>query len=197
MLLPADMAYPAPAYIPPVVPRKSLAALVEAGLVDLLPGHLFRLHGLEDERTKRAQAATRAVPKRVPPAPQLGPKRDPDGFQDETEARDETKAEASDARADLDAFLLVRRRAPSPKQRAVMDRYVATFDVTGPQRAEKLILSHPDDPIGALIADLDGFRQERLAAAEKAESKPRPRRGISDPVTQELARLLADRKGAA
>ena len=67
MLLVADMAYPSSAFIPPIIPRGSLAALVDAGLVEPQAGGMFRLHGLQTERERRADAARR------------GPNRDPTG----------------------------------------------------------------------------------------------------------------------
>lgn len=104
-----------------------------------------------------------------------------------------------DDRPDLDAWLLVRRRPPTERQRAFLDAYQATFDVT-PKRAERLILEHPDDPIAALKADLDEFRQRRLAEAKAAErSVPRPprRNGGLSPLNVELAKLLRERDAAA
>jgi hypothetical protein len=53
MLLVADMAYPAPAFVPSTIPKASLAQLVEVGLIEALPGGLFRVHGLEAERSRR------------------------------------------------------------------------------------------------------------------------------------------------
>lgn len=196
MLLLADMSYPAPTFIPPTVPRRAVEALVDAGLVSLLPDKMYRIAGLATERERRSRAGgENAAARWTEDGSQQGPNGGPEGMLDETR-RDEDKT-SNDGRADLEAFLLVRRRAPTPRQRQVMDRYVATFDVTGPQRAERLILSHPDDPIGALIADLDEFRKGRLAEAKAAESKPRPRRGIADPLTQELARMLAEKQAEA
>jgi hypothetical protein len=76
-------------------------------------------------------------------------------------------------RADLEAYLAVRFRPPTPAQRTLMDAYCAVFDVTGPERAAALIYGNPADPIGALKADLDAFRKERAAAAPP---EPKPRR---------------------
>lgn len=54
MLVIADMAYPAPAFIPPTIPRQSLKALEDAGLVDLLPARMYRVRGLKKERERRS-----------------------------------------------------------------------------------------------------------------------------------------------
>lgn len=104
MLVVADMAYPAPAFIPPHVSRASSAALVDAGLIELLPARMFRVRGLRAERERRAAAATRG-PNRTPPAPQPGPNGTPDGTLDETRTRkDETsqRARAQEAARALD-----------------------------------------------------------------------------------------------
>jgi hypothetical protein len=98
-----------------------------------------------------------------------------------------------DGRRDLEAWLLVRFRPPTPAQRRFLDTYCRVFDATGPERAERLILANPDDPIAALKADLQAFRAERSAEAAAQESRPRaPRRpgGLSS-VNAELARMFA------
>ena len=96
--------------------------------------------------------------------------------------RDETSIGAGtqpdDGRLDLEAFLIVRHRAPTPRQREFLDAYQSVFDATGPSRAERIILGHPDDPIGALKADLDAFRAERRAAADAAEPVARNGRAV-------------------
>lgn len=56
MLVVADMAWPSPAFVPPTVSRASLARLVEAELVDVLPGYRYRIHGLDAERERRSEA---------------------------------------------------------------------------------------------------------------------------------------------
>lgn len=61
LLIAADMAWPAPADLPASARRVSLAALSDAGLVELLPGHLFRVHGLDRERNERSQKARDSV----------------------------------------------------------------------------------------------------------------------------------------
>ncbi len=58
LLIAADMAYPASADLPATARRSSVKALVDAGLVDLVPGGMFRIHGLDAERERRKQAAT-------------------------------------------------------------------------------------------------------------------------------------------
>jgi hypothetical protein len=57
LLLVADMAHPAPAFIPRTIPRAAVERLSEAGLVDVMDGHRYRIHGLTAERGRRSEAA--------------------------------------------------------------------------------------------------------------------------------------------
>lgn len=54
MLVVAEMAYPAPAFIPPRVSRASLQALAKAGLITLFPARMYRVTGLKKEREARS-----------------------------------------------------------------------------------------------------------------------------------------------
>lgn len=89
MLLVADMAYPAPAFVPSTVPKASLAQLTECGLIEMLPGGLFRVHGLRAERDRRG---TRADPDGTPTGPGAAPVGTPRARvrRDET-SKDETR----------------------------------------------------------------------------------------------------------
>lgn len=58
LLLLADGTYPAPAPIPGTTRRKPLDKLVEAGLVELMPGRRYRVRGLTAERERRSQTAS-------------------------------------------------------------------------------------------------------------------------------------------
>ena len=58
LLLLADGTYPAPAPIPSTTRNKPLARLVEAGLVELMPGRRYRVRGLSAERERRSQTAS-------------------------------------------------------------------------------------------------------------------------------------------
>jgi hypothetical protein len=60
LLIVADMAHPAPAFVPASVPKASFRALTECGLIDVLSGGRFRVHGLESERAKRSETARNA-----------------------------------------------------------------------------------------------------------------------------------------
>lgn len=89
LLIAADMAWPAPADVPSTARRASLAALEAAGVIELLPGGLFRFHGLDTERGKRADAARtsagyRTDTGRVPDGDRTVPKRYASRDRDET-----------------------------------------------------------------------------------------------------------------
>jgi hypothetical protein len=101
LLLVADMAHPASAFIPPMVPRAAFRTLVASGLVDDLGAHRFRLHGLASERAKRSDSARNAAASRW----QSGRSADGMPRRDETR-KDETRQEKKsrdDARASSDA----------------------------------------------------------------------------------------------
>jgi hypothetical protein len=194
LLVVADMAYPAPAFIPPTVPRSAFARLVASGLIDDLGGHRFRVHGMGKERDKRSESARIAAAVRW----QKNGNAESMPRRDET-SKDETRRD-EDARADLEAFLAVRFRIPTPAQRTFMDAYCRTFDVTGPDRAARLIFAHPDDPIGAMKSDLEAWRSERRDAARAAEvPKPLARRKASGltGVNAELAAMFRDQEAKA
>ena len=61
LLLVHDAIWPANAPIPRTVRAASLKVLVAAGIVDLMPNDCFRIHGLDKERTSRAERARNAA----------------------------------------------------------------------------------------------------------------------------------------
>src|SRR5262245_14191119 len=186
LLIAADMAHPAPAYILPTVSRSCVVKLVDKGLIDLLDGHRYRIHGLDAERQRRRDAATT----RVPDGTQTVPRRGLNGEQAEAVAETRTSRgkDESDARVDLEAFLIIKRRAPTPRQRQLLDDVMERHDLTGPAWAADIMYRNPDDPIGAVIEADKGWRAERIAAAQAAERpKPVPRRPRGLPTsTREL-----------
>lgn len=174
LLMAADALWPAPAPLPRSARKVPLSKLVDACLIDLLPGDRYRVHGLNAERGRRAAAA-----RRDPTGTQPGPKPDPSGNTDETRrdapSRDETARgnDPDDGRVDIEAFLLIHHRPPSPRQRKLLDGILDRHDLTGPAWAADVMMRHPDDAIGALIEADKAYRAERIAAAQAAE-KPAP-----------------------
>lgn len=102
MLVVADMAWPAPAYIPPHVPRAAVARLATVELIDLLSGNRFRIHGLDAEREKRSHSARNAAASRWQSV--RTPTRDADPMLDETETR-QRRAEAPQPRPIAETFI--------------------------------------------------------------------------------------------
>jgi hypothetical protein len=64
LLIVADMAYPAPALVPKGIPPASLRALAGCGLIEVMAGNRYRIHGLASEREMRAHSARNAAAKR-------------------------------------------------------------------------------------------------------------------------------------
>ena len=61
LLIVADMAYPAPAFVPRSIPEYAMSELVRVGLVESLSGDRFRIHGLAKEREMRSQSGRNAA----------------------------------------------------------------------------------------------------------------------------------------
>jgi hypothetical protein len=193
LLILHDQAFPAPAMLPASLHQPSLDLLVHVGFVKIIDGDAYEVCGLLTERTRRAESARRGDPVRDPNGTQTGPKRDPNGRIDETR-RDETSKDEDDPPW-LTAWFSVRKRLPTPGQQKVIDDYLRTFDRTGPMRLERLILEHPDDPIGAVIADVKAWREQRKAELATVVETPR-RRGLRPgSVEHELAKMLHEREG--
>ena len=76
----------------------------------------------------------------------------------------------------LRSWLSVKLRMPTVRQRDVILAYLRVFDETGPERASRVFLANPTDPLGALIADLEEFRNGAKVDAEKAEAEAKERR---------------------
>lgn len=202
LLIAADALWPASCPIPGNARKASVAALVEAGLIDLGTGYRFRVHGLDAERGRRRDAA-RTPPKRGADGTQTVPERDlgpgPKTRQDEPSRAEPTRANGvnHDGRADLEAFLILRRRAPTPKQRRLLDEVMDRHDLTGPAWAADLMYRHPDDPIGAVIEADKQWRAMRIAEAQAAERPtPKPRRPPGLPqTTREIMSEMALLRG--
>lgn len=61
LLLYADAMFPAPAILPLRCNSKALKTLVDAELIDLLPGDRYRIHGLTAEREQRSEHGRKAA----------------------------------------------------------------------------------------------------------------------------------------
>lgn len=154
----------------------------------------------------REGARRRWHPDRPPIGSPLGPDGDPIAPpMHQTDRQPDSQADARengaaanggnhDGRADIEAFLLLRRRAPTPKQRRLLDEVMDRHDLTGPAWAADVMMRHPDDPIGAVIEADKVWRAERIAAAQAAEKpKPKPRRprGLPQSTREIVAEMAA------
>ena len=195
LLMAADALWPAPAPLPRRARPRPLSKLVDAGLVDLMPGDRYRIHGLDAERGRRG-AAARRDPDRTQTDPKPDPDRDTDKTRRDTTSQDDARA-PDDGRVDLEAFLMLRRRAPTTKQRAVLDDVLQRRDETGPQWAADIMYRHPDDPIGAVIEADKEWREARIAEAqaqEKPKTKPRRRSSLPESTRDLLEHWAATTK---
>ena len=188
LLMEAHSAYPTPAYIPRGIGDVALDKLVELGVVSI-EGDFFVVNGLVKERAEvtgrqggmiRAATAERDDSGRFTRA----------GYEMPT-------IEEADGRADIEAFVELRGKAPTPRQRQALDDILSRHDVTGPQWAADIMRTNPQDPLGAVFAADKEWRAQRKTAAireerHSAENKRRP--GFRDPLLQEMAKVYAERE---
>jgi len=191
LLLAADMSWPAPADVPASVRRRSLASLRVAGVIELLPGGLFRFHGLDTERGDRRSAAQASAGQRW--GSERGPSGTPHGMRSDTERharRDETRrdetsvAPAREGASPDDGPLLwlSRHRAGVPEGNGLHVKLIGLCERHGP---EKVIAAWEAMPPGTgrtyilgaenvldVIVRAPSPKDERAAEAE-AESKRR------------------------
>lgn len=176
----------------------------EVGLLDDLTIHNAReyqapLTGAERVAVHRAQKAPENVTPDVTRAVTGVTPRVEKSREERENARNDVTNEPIDRIVDV--WLSVKYRLPTEKQRAFLYAYLQTFDVSGEARAERLILSNPQDPIAAMKDDLATFRGERIKELGTEVEKPTPRRRPGLPQTTrdilaEMQRLDAER-GAA
>lgn len=200
LLVIADQMWPTAPELPRSIKARPLARLTASGLVMVLPRHRYRIRGLDAERTRRADAGRNAAAKRWHDKGNADGNADPMPSRDETSKAEPSRAkseqsarETEDGRADLEAFLVLTRRAPTPRQRRLLDEVLDRHDLTGPAWSADVMFKHPDDPIGAVIEADKAWRSERIAQAQAAESpKPIPRRLRGNPqTTREIMEEMA------
>lgn len=107
LLIAADAVWPAPADLPRSARQSSVSALVRAGLIELCPGDLYRIHGLNAERMRRQTAGRAGASARwmrtdmrshsEPHSDRIADDVRPDS--DRNARRDETRRDERDARA--------------------------------------------------------------------------------------------------
>jgi hypothetical protein len=198
LLLVADASWPMHPPIPRSIKTRPLTVLCDAGLVTV-DDDCYTVRGLDAERGRRRDAG------RIGAAVRWDSERNATALPSKAkQRRDETSiargpsTDEADGRVDLEAFLMITRRAPTPKQRRLLDGVLDRRDLTGPEWAADVMYRHPDDPIGAVIAADKVWRDERIAEAQAQDvPKPKPRRSSGLPETTreimaEMALLRAE-----
>jgi hypothetical protein len=202
LLIAADMSHPSPAYLIPTVPRASVTRLAEAGLIDLLDGFRYRVHGLDAERERRRTAATTRGPSGDRPVPVRDPLAD-QAKQSKDEA-EQSRAEAPRDPADI--YWSLTGKYPTDKVLSWVDDLTAKY---GPEptiraivkahtedRATSTLLGRATDILRSEARELD--RQERQTEqARLAEKRAQPR--IEEPWRLEYRAAIERqyREGAA
>jgi hypothetical protein len=198
MLLVADMAYPAPAFVPSTVPKASLAALVEAGLIEPVPGGLYRVHGLAAERSRRWSP-------RVPDGTPTGAGAEPVGTAKVPErslARATAEpslaetSQAEPAREDaLDTYYALTLRYPAGRVKEWLSEIAAEFGhrEAGQALAKEYIASND---VRTLLSRTEArLRSEaHHAELERAKPKPRPKVTPEEQARQERERVALIRE---
>ena len=203
LLIAADMSWPAPADLPGSVRRASLAALEAAGVIELLPGGLFRFHGLDTERGRRAEAARlsaghRTHTGRIPDGDRTVPKR--------YASREETRRDRDETSRD-DAG----GNGTYPDDHDSQDRYyeLTLYRPWGIWSGEKLLAAERDYGRAETVAALDAewtlspdrktildrvlarLARDADAIRQARKVKPRPRRPDPEAAYVESQRLQA------
>jgi hypothetical protein len=200
LLMLADASWPMDPPLPRSVRARALLLLTDAGLL-VVEGDCYRMRGLEAERTRRQETARNAAAVRWQNESNASavPRREEKNKDETSNGAEHESLTGYDGRDDLEAFLLVTRRAPTDRQRKLLDDVLLLHDLSGPNWAAQIILSNPADPIGAVIKADKEWREERVAAAKSQEHQPakRSRKGTGmTGVNAELAKYYRELESA-
>jgi len=209
LLLAADMAWPAPADLPGSARKASVTALFAAGVIELLPGGLFRFHGLDTERGRRRDAAAnRLPPKRYPDGDQtvpspvpLAPSRAPSSARlgssslgSESPAPEREAEPTGDKEPDpADAYWSLTGKYPTDKPLAWIDDLTRTYGAMAVIRA--VADAHQTDKTAATLLGRAQDRLRRdartldLKAQVAAQTAITERRAAPRPVVDEVERM--------
>lgn len=179
LLIVADMAWPAPAFVPRTVSKTALQRLIKAELVDTLSGERYRIRGLDSERERRRDAA-RSGPRRDPNGTQTGPVREPDGSQAETKpSRVQDEDEPTRAGDPAVAYWELTGRFPTAKTLAWLDDLTGKYghdavirsvvDAFRQDHSTQTLLGRAQDRLRAEARELD--RREREAEQARLKEK--------------------------
>lgn len=163
LLMIAEADWPTSAHLPHGVHRRSLAILERVGLIDLRPGGLFRVSGLDKERERRSAHAKRASNARWN-APSIAPSNAQTMLVQER-VRERAKNEHAPLPPEdpADAYWSLTGRYPTDKVLGWLDDLASRFGAEATTR--HLALAHIED---AKTSTLLGRTQDRLKAEARA-----------------------------
>lgn len=182
LLIAADMAYPSSADLPATVRKSSVTALVDAELVDLVSGGMFRVRGLTAERERRKFLATTRGPSGDRPGTERVPANETSGHLAKPSLAEQSKAEAPRDPADI--YWQLTGKYPAEATLGWIDDLTAKYGAEAvirhltaahiSDRSTKTLLGRTTDLLRAEARQLD--RKE--AATEQAalrEKRAKPR----------------------
>jgi hypothetical protein len=187
LLMLADSMWPASPPVPKSCKPGAFRKLVAEGIVDVLPGHKFRIHGLDAERARRKESAVRSATARRTPS-----ERSANAF-GVHQLAEPSKAEHSQAESEQDdpvqTYYVLTTRAPRGRALDWCKRlgdqygYRATSDAMSAAWGESdevgTLLSRTEDRL--VMAGRESERRER--AAELARLREKRERRLIEVVT--------------
>lgn len=209
LLMIAEAAWPASGHLPRSTRRASIRALTDAGLIDILPGGRYRIHGLDAERQRRSMRAQSAANVRWD-AERNAASIPASSAEDMPSKAEHSKAEQSRAPREADdpadAYWSLTGRYPTHRTLAWIDDLIGQFGseattraLVGAFRADQAVptlLGRTSDALRAEARSLD--RREREEERERLRQKravPRPATGPDAEFRAMLEARYAERGG--
>lgn len=180
LLMIAEGAWPASAHLPRTAREASVKALADVGLVDLLPGDRYRIHGLDREREHRAERASRAADARWAQKPEQSTSNADAMPRRAEQSKDEqSTAEQSGASDPADVYWTLTGRYPTKAALGWIDRI--TDEHGGDAVSRALATAHREDPdkssllgrASNLLAASAHRQSQAAAEAERARLRER------------------------
>jgi hypothetical protein len=190
LLIAADALWPAPASLPASARKSAVALLVRVGLVDLQIGGRYRIHGLDAERGRRRDAATRPGTNRDPDGTQGPPARDPEV----SELPDLARAPAS-ARLGS-ASLGSATESPAREAEPALDAYQAIMVNVSRDALnflDDLVAAHGQEATARAIGEASLKGKDKLLSRAKTLLVLRERQADKDELRAEKQRVSAHR----
>lgn len=178
LLMIAEPAWPSSAHLPRSARAASVKALAMAGLIDLLPGDRYRIHGLDAERESRMQQAKKASNARWN-ADSNAQSNAASNAQTMPNQAKPSKAEVSPAqpaREDAaDAYWSLTGRYPQGKVLTWIDDLMGQFGAEATTKA--LVRAHIEDPsTSTLLGRTSDYLKAEARALDRKEREDEQRR---------------------